>query len=321
MIATLVLVAAAATPAVAAPSVRTTGTTLFDFRAKHIRVGGWTWLVAAELGGGSLDFEMRATKRLQQGSHPEQIHEWQNLSLPGADLVTDHADLMPTRLDTGTDLGSYGAIDVTLGKGTTLVSRVRTCAATGAVIDRIHSRTGTFSGSFDFKPGTGLPADVAPVSIKGTISKEYATGRTCPVGDGAPACPSKSIDGYSAAGQENVYATKTPAGTTLSFGWVSQTSAAGFQVRRWLLGEVPSTAVAITSKAAVIHSRPFGDWASGRLSFSLKERRQVKISDTCIRTAYDATSETGTITAHLASGDIAFAPHLRHTGVMIWSKG
>jgi hypothetical protein len=254
-----------------------------------------------------MQLEMIATKTLDDASHPLQDHRWR-FDIPAGDLATDHRDLIPTRLDTGTDLGSYGAIDVSLDKGTKLASRSVTCPETGAVLARVHSRTGTFSGSFDFKPGAGLPTHVAPTSFSGTISKTYQTDRTCTRGGGGGGCPvGKSLLAFSSGGGRGYL----DAGKTLEHAFVSFSSgdydmATGVTTLHAMLAVVPATAVAISPNTAVVHSKPFGPWASGTVSFTLKEAHVAKLSKTCTRTRYDATSENGTIVAHFATGDFDY---------------
>lgn len=319
LLAVVCCLASTASPVAAAAPARGSFPPVFEVSSKPFAWDGWTWRLTAVTFAGALDLTMSATTTLDSGSHPLEGHTWR-FDLPLDDLTTDHADLAPTRLDTGTDLGSYGAIDVSLQKDTKLVSRSVTCPATGAALARVRSRTGTFSGLFDFKPGAGFPTDVAPISFRGTISKTTQTYKTCRSGGGGGGCPvGKTFLAFTRRGE--IYADKTPERSTISFYAGESDGTTHLTTSHEMIATVPITALAISPEAAVVHSKPFGAWASGSLTITLAVKHVANLSKTCIRMRYEATSQTGAITVHFATGDVDYAtPFKRGVTVTITKR-
>jgi hypothetical protein len=314
VIATLAVVGSALPSIAGATPTRATARSGFNLSSKPFRSGGWRWSLDAAIGlDGVLTFSMRARRTLGSASHPIQTHDWR-IDLPASDLKVDHADLMPARLDTGTDLGRFGAIDVSLQDGTTLESKSDTCAATGDVLDRIHWRTGTFSGSFDLKPGKGLPTDVAATSFEATISKIYDTANACPVGGGG-GCPVGSSIAAFQAGDDRMgtlFAADEPTNASIGFDDVSYTADRSILKTHSMIAVVPPGAVVVRGDSAVVHSKPFGVWASGSVRLTLGQAHVVKVSPTCTRTHYDITAQTGGITVHFATGDYGLSTPFPH---------
>jgi hypothetical protein len=234
--------------------------------------------------------------------------------------MTGHADLMPTTLDTGTDLGHFGAIDVSLQAGTTLRSRAETCPKTSAILARIRSRTGSFAGTFDFKPGPGMPTDVAVPSFAGTIEKITETDNTCSQG-ATSRCPVGSdVAAFRADKQVGtLYADDTPRGSSESFD-------AGHMFARGsrddsIVANVPRGAVVVSGDIAVVHSKPLGSWADGTIRLTLGAAHVHHISATCTRTSYTVAAQSGGITVHFATGDMSYdTPFALGIGVTVVTR-
>ncbi|MDP9185332.1 MAG: hypothetical protein M3O29_06675, partial [Actinomycetota bacterium] len=106
----LMLATASSLPAVmpsvsAAAQTRSTARSGFSLQSQRFRSGGWRWQLTAAMGADRiLGFTMVARRTPQGESAPLEVHDW-HFRLATRDLTVDHADLMPTRLNTGTDLG------------------------------------------------------------------------------------------------------------------------------------------------------------------------------------------------------------------------
>src|SRR5205814_3111601 len=79
-----------------------------------------------------------------------QTHTY-SFSIPASDVTID-SDLLPTKVNTGTDLDKFGTINMTLRNPGSLAKRTFRCPKphSDIVVGRSATRTGTLKGTFNF---------------------------------------------------------------------------------------------------------------------------------------------------------------------------
>jgi hypothetical protein len=302
--AALVVVSSAVAAAASAPP--RAASSAYQLSIGPIRSGGWKWSLDAFSSSAYSVLIVTASHKGSTGNHPVETHSW-SIPLSAGDLTTDAKDLRPTTLSTGTDMSVYGSVDVKLTSPTPLNKRNVVCPATGKVLTKFLSRSGTFSGTIDFLPNaSGLPTEVNVSSAPGWIEKYTDTGNSCPGGRGG--CTSI----------RTFYGDITPtpgdssdlnANTGKDFAWLDLSYseydlAHSVTITHDISADVPPSAVTITKSAVTIDGTSLAPLASGRLRFSL-----TKVSTsgtTCVRTRYTPTWVRGTITATFATATKAY---------------
>ena len=99
--------------------------------------------------------------------------------MPNADVIAG-SRLLTFAIHTGTDLGSFGAIDMTFVPEHGGTHRYR-CPKTGKVQALDHRVQGFLSGTMSFFPGTtGLPTSIHATHPHGMLERTIETGVRCP---------------------------------------------------------------------------------------------------------------------------------------------
>jgi hypothetical protein len=246
---------------------------------------------------------VQATKKATVGNHPVQTHSW-SMGLSAGDLVTDPTDLLPTRFSTGTDMTVYGSVEGKLTSPSALGKHTDTCPATGKILTKYRSRTGTFSGTIDLLPkATGLPTEVSVPSARATITKAVAIDNPCPSG-----ChPLRTFYGSIMLSAGNFAAVNANVGK--GFAWLDLSSSEfdatnNVSISHDIEADVPLTAVTITKTAVALKGRSLAPWVSGTLDFALA--RTTSSGNKCVSTEYAPTYVSGTMTAMFATGTQAY---------------
>lgn len=215
----------------------------------------------------------------------------------------DATDLLPTTVNTGTDMSIYGKIAGKLANASALSKSTYKCKKTGDLLSTTWRRSGTFTGSFVFKPQlSGLPAKVTASSIAMSISKTTSTGKGCPGGGGC--FPGRSLSGslIDPGGNYaffNANATSTNAYLSLYFQEYDATN--GVTKFHTIWGVVPTAAVSISPTSATLNGNALAPFASGKLHLLLSN--PVSNGTTCINTGYTVAWDSGTITGMFVNGD------------------
>lgn len=172
---------------VAAAPASAAATTTLSLRSAGFKVVGspYTWsFSASRSGGGPWNVGISARRSAHNGK-ATQSHTW-NFSVPAGDIkispklanvvVNTHAHLA--------DTVDYGTIDLHATQRSKLHTASTRCRKTKQVLFTSSTRTGKLGGTFDFKPGTGFPADVQKAPIGFTVSRFVNFNRNCPSGGG-----------------------------------------------------------------------------------------------------------------------------------------
>ena len=107
-----------------------------------------------------------------------QEYEWIK-QVPNADVIAG-SRLLTFAIHTGTDLGSFGAIDMTFVPVHGGTHRYR-CPKTGKVLALDHHVQGFLSGTMSFFPGTtGLPTAIHATHPHGMLDRTVESGARCP---------------------------------------------------------------------------------------------------------------------------------------------
>ena len=303
--AALVVVSTATAAGASVP--RATSSVSYQLILGPIRSGGWKWSFQALSFPVASILLVTASHTESTGNHPIQTHSW-SVPLSAGDLTVDAKDLRPTTLSTGTDMSVYGSVDVKLTSPTPLKKRSVTCPATGKVLTKFLSRSGTFSGTIDFLPNaTGLPTEVSVSSAPGTITKSTDTGNTCAGGGGGGCAPIRTFYGDimptpGTSSDINANTGKDFAWLDLSYSEYDATH--NVSIGHDISADVPLTAVTITKSAVTIDGTSLAPLASGKLRFSLAKASSS--GKTCVTTDYTPTWVRGTITATFATATQAY---------------
>ena len=294
-----------APPAVA----RTTGPTRttsvgYALSIAPFRSGGWRWSFYASTSGIDVTLFATATRTATTGNRPWERHEWRWFDLPASDLSVDATDLLPTTLQTGTDMKIYGRFDGELTDASALSKKVSRCRATGDVQSRTWRRAGTLSGSFVFRPHVdGMPTKIGATALHASIMKSTYTGASCPMG----CSPGKVFSGSltdASGNAANVGARRSRTDAYIYLGYSVYDATNDVYTYHSVFGAVPLSAVTITSTAVTIKGGALAPFASGSLAFALSDPQSSGTK--CVTTTYAVAYTSGTIRAFFVNGTEVF---------------
>jgi hypothetical protein len=139
----------------------------YRWRFKVTRRPGGSWTLKI---GDSRSFKDRDTY----------LDDWWVFQLPKRAVQTS-SDLGSIRIDTGDSLDRYGRLRLHLGSLSEPRRSDRTCRATAEKLATVTHRSGSWRGSFRFKPKTeALPKVVQASGIPGKAHRSVSTGASCP---------------------------------------------------------------------------------------------------------------------------------------------
>jgi hypothetical protein len=126
------------------------------------------------------------TRRASTGNHPVQVHSY-SFDVSGGAVRIDGAALLPTSIDTGTQMGKFGKVAMHLRKPSALTTKQIKCS-NGTVTGSIRTRTGVLSGNLTLFANDGYFHRIHKTDIGVTVTKLFSNGKSCP-GGGGGGCP------------------------------------------------------------------------------------------------------------------------------------
>ena len=291
---------ASPSPGGVAPPAHST-TSFFIRTVRALRVGTKPYAMTVEVSkhsrtcAGCLD--VRLTRRATTGNKPTQRYRY-NFSISGS-IHIDGSDLLPTSVDTGTKMSSFGKVDMSLTNPGTLSWRQTKCPS-GTVTGSISARTGTLSGAFRLNADSNYFHTIKRTSIPVTVAKVYSNGKGCGGGGGCKAGFSFYFGGLQAS---------RPLGTTgmarigLSYAqFFSEESDYPQVVFHRISGHVPISAFHISRTSGVtIAAGALEPFAMGTIQFK-KTGSTTSTHNGCKTTTSDEKYVSGSTTAKFDSG-------------------
>ena len=217
------------------------------------------------------------------------------------------ARLRSAHVDTGSAMGSFGRIDLSLGALEPVHTDSFRCPDTHEVLFRESVRRGTLTGSFDFTPNEGSLPDLRVMTMHAFAVRETDTGRTRP--DSYPAS-------HPCRGPRTLEVTDATQGAFLS-GSLGSYGFSGLSVDR-IEHVTPATiyhsigtylasagVITVTSSGVSVDASALSPLLSGTLSLTAGATT-MRAGAHCVllKTAEDWSS--GTLTANFDSGSVDF---------------
>jgi hypothetical protein len=126
------------------------------------------------------------TRKASTGNRPVQVHSY-SFDLSGSSVRIDGSDLLPTSIDTGTQMGKFGKVAMHVRSPTALRTQQIKCS-NGMVTGSLRSRTGVLSGNLTLFANDGYFHRIHKTDIGVTVTKLFSNGKSCP-GGGGGGCP------------------------------------------------------------------------------------------------------------------------------------
>jgi hypothetical protein len=118
------------------------------------------------------------TERASADGYQLQLYDWTK-QVPKGHVVISH-DLSRASIDTGTELASFGSIDMTFTRGQHKMHRF-VCARTHRLIAVTRGARGVFDGTMTFTPNAdGLPTTITATHVRAQLERYVTTGHGCP---------------------------------------------------------------------------------------------------------------------------------------------
>jgi hypothetical protein len=224
---------------------------------------------ASKSSGGSF-LNVALARTAPTGNHPTQRHAY-SFSLSSGAIQIDGSDLLPTSINTGTQMGAFGKVDMDLKNPGSLSTRKIKCP-NGTVVGSISTRNGTWSGNFTLNAHDSFFGTIHKTAIPVTVTKFFSNGKTCG-GGGGGSCFTGFFFSASQTSKPLSLSANRPLGSTgrasitLSYGeFVSPAS-----ISHSISGSVSLSAFHISSTAAVtIAAGSLAPFASGTIHFTKK---------------------------------------------------
>ena len=249
------------------------------------------------------------TKRATTGNHPTQTHQF-SFNLSADSIQVDGTDLVPTSINTGTQMGKFGKVDMDLKNPGTMSSRQLKCTD-GTVLGSVKSRPGTWTGNFTFNANdepTSRPAAAAIGQIHKTtlpvrVTKVSTNGKSCT--GGPPRVCSTGLD-FSADQFSKPLA--VDASRPLSGGTTNMTlryfeTDDPASIEHSISGTgLPNSSFQISGTQAVtINAGALAPFASGTIHFT-KTGSGSNTIENCKTTFFQEEYDSGSVTAKFDSG-------------------
>jgi hypothetical protein len=248
-----------------------------------------------------------------------QTHSY-SFSIPETDVTIDPNDLVPTKIDTGTDLGKFGNITMTLRNASPLSTKKFRCP-NGTLTDTISKRTGKLKGTFHFVANDNYFKTINKSALPATVTKDVNTGKSC--GGGGGGCSTGY--GFSAfdsnPGGLSLFASKPLKDGHANIFMSRSVQDAPASIGHSIFGTVPASSFAISSTSAVaIKGGALAPMAKNTIHFSKKSSSTTGTH--CKTTTTQEKFASGNILAKFDSGgrkrmdsssNFAFPPSLSKT--------
>jgi hypothetical protein len=283
--------------------------------------GGFTWRMEAfDEQGFATGINLVARQTATSGKHPVEQLSWQFVDGLAAGDLQWAPDLSTASIQTGTDMGTYGAIDLALDTPSSATTETLTCRTNGKIWGKLTQRIGTLTGSFDFTPGApGLPATISLTSVPVEVDKVLANGYACP----PPRAPRCRVGTYFDATRQysgdalSIHAARS--GTTASLyldrGGYDVANQVGLDAL--VEGKVPPSTVVVKKRGVTIDASGLGAFADGVLRLTTK-RSYTGSAGHCRYLTVEQRRTSGTITVHFATGDTPYTGILDAKGVIVY---
>jgi len=171
--AVVLLVAVALVPAFQRPARAASSTSFSIASRRPISVMGKPYKMAftafKSSAGASLNITF--TRRASTGNHPVQVHSY-SFDVSGGAVRIDGAALLPTSIDTGTQMGKFGKVAMHLRKPSALTTKQIKCS-NGTVTGSIRTRTGVLSGNLTLFANDGYFHRIHKTDIGVTVTKLF----------------------------------------------------------------------------------------------------------------------------------------------------
>jgi len=217
-------------------------------------------------GGSNLSISLVRTA--PTGNHPTQRHAY-SFSLSSGAIQIDGSDLMPTSINTGTQMGAFGKVDMDLKNPGSLSSRKNKCP-NGTVLGSTTTRNGTWSGNFTLDANDSFFGTIHKTAIPVTVTKIFSNGKTCGGGGGSHCFTGFSFNASQSSKPISLFANR-PLGSTgrasITLSYSELVSPA--LISHSISGSVPRSAFHVSSAAAVtIAAGSLSPFATGTIHFT-----------------------------------------------------
>jgi hypothetical protein len=246
-----------------------------------------------------------------QSSAGFQDYEWLK-EVPSNDVTIEN-DLLSFAIDTGADLGSYGAIDMAFSPTHSARHRF-VCQKTGKLLGTVRRAQGNLSGTLSFTPGSiGLTSSVRVTHPHVRIDRIAVTGERCPGQEEVPHehyCPTgasfevRDSDGASLYVEPRFGFIEASTATVVD-GWTLYRSMASFpNFDPW--GSSGDNPVTITGTTLRIDGDVAGDLLGGTVVFARSGPSVTRSGARCQRTTAPFVWREGTLEVRFDSGSYGF---------------
>jgi hypothetical protein len=298
----VLLMAAALVPAFQRPARAASSTSFSIASRRPISVMGKPYKMAftafKSSAGASLNITF--TRKASTGNRPVQVHSY-SFDLSGGAVRIDGSDLLPTSIDTGTQMGKFGRVAMHLRNPGGLTTQQIKCS-NGTVTGSIRSRTGVLSGNLTLFANDGYFHRIHKTDIGVTVTKLFSNGKSCPGGGGGGCATGFSFFAGQSSKPLTLLATRPLGGAgrahlSLSYGRTDGPA----RISHTISATVSRAAFTVGGAGGVtIAGGSLSPFATGTIHFTKKSGSST--GTTCRTTRFQERYASGSVTAKFDSG-------------------
>jgi hypothetical protein len=242
------------------------------------------------------------TRKATTGNRPSQTHSY-SFDLSGNAVQIDGRDLLPTTINTGTQMGKFGKVAMHLGSPSALTTQQIKCS-NGTVTGSISSRTGILSGNLTLFANDGYFHRIHKTDIAVSVTKFFSNGKSCPGGGGGGCATGFSFFASQSSKPLTLLATR-PLGT-VGRGNISLTYSrtdGPARISHTISSTVSLAAFTVGgSDGVTIAGGSLAPFATGTLHFAKQGNGTPGGTATCKKQTFSEKRTAGSVTAKFDSG-------------------
>jgi hypothetical protein len=244
------------------------------------------------------------TRVASSGNEPTQTHSYDFFL--DSDTIQVASTLLPSSVDTGTQLGSFGKVVMSLKNASSLHTEKSRCPDPNSdiVLSTTKTRNGNLVGNLTLNAHDTYFETVHLSSLPVTVTKVTPTGNFCPGGGGGgTVCPTGyDLFANQPAAPISMTAAKSLKGTGDATITLTSSETVHFgdhvmNIFHEITGSVPRSAFQIGTAGVVVNAGSLAPFASGKISFTNGQAGAPTGSEHCKQQSTPETYDTGSVTA------------------------